>query len=70
MECESRPVSDLFSDYSRPAAETAGLERYVVRSLALRRGFEGPQVLAAWEAPPEPGRVEWIRLVRRFLAFP
>jgi phage tail-like protein len=70
MECESRPVPDLFSDYSRPAAETAGLERYVVRSLALRRGFEGPQVVAAWEAPPDPARVERIRLVRRFLAFP
>jgi phage tail-like protein len=70
MECESPPVPDLHSDYSRPAAETAGLERYVVRSLALRRGFEGPQVLATWEAPPEPARVERIRLVRRFLAFP
>lgn len=70
MECESRPVPDLFSDYSQPASEMAGLERYVVRSLALRRGFEGPQVAAAWEQPPEPERVERIRLVRRFLAFP
>jgi len=70
MWCESREIPDLHSDYSRPAADTAGLERYVVRSLALRRGFEGPQVVAAWEAPPEPERVERIRLVRRFLAFP
>ncbi len=68
--CDPRLTPNLHSNYSDPAAERAGLERFVVRDLRVHRGYEGPQVIVSWRAPEMPAEVLEVRLVRRLHDYP
>lgn len=43
---------------------------YAVTQFTLRRGWEGPQVVISWAAPPSPDLVSAIKLVRKFHDYP
>ena len=47
-----------------------GPSTLVPSEFALRRGYEGPQVIIEWDDPLDPGSIVSFRLVRRLFGFP
>lgn len=64
-------MATLVSKYSVTANNVlVGLDQFVVSNFSVRRGFEGPQVLLAWDDPVTISQVESIKVVRKLFDFP